>query len=105
MTDATDRRLADQYEAYPYPKRDPREEKDRLIIGSPSHLREIDHWVFGARRPRSAGLRARVAGGGTGDGAIMLAQHLARDGRPGGVTHLDRAQAAQDIARARAKAR
>ncbi len=51
MTDATDGRLAAQYEAYPYPKRDPRDEAKRLIIGSPSHLREIDHWVFGAARP------------------------------------------------------
>jgi hypothetical protein len=48
MTDATDARLAAQYEAYPYPARDPAEEARRLVIGSPSHLREIDHWVFGA---------------------------------------------------------
>lgn len=105
MNDATDALLAAQYEAYPYPKRDPRDETKRLVIGSPSHLREIDHWVFGAARPRRAGLRALVAGGGTGDGAIMLAQHLARDGRPGGVTYLDRSQAAQAIARGRAEAR
>ena len=105
MTDAIDGRLAAQYEAYPYPKRDPRDEAKRLVVGSPSHLREVDHWVFGAARPRHAGLRALVAGGGTGDGAIMLAQHLADDGRPGGVTYLDRSQAAQDVARARAQAR
>lgn len=103
--DATDERLAAQYEAYPYPQRDAREEAKRLVIGSPSHLREIDHWVFGAARPRSAGLRALVAGGGTGDGAIMLAEHLRRDGRPGRVTHLDRSRAAQAIAKARAEAR
>jgi SAM-dependent methyltransferase len=105
MTDATDLRLADQYEAYPYPARDPRDEAKRLIIGSPSHLREIDHWVFAGRRPRSTPLRALFAGGGTGDGTIMLAQHMARDGRPGRVTHLDRSAAAQSIARARAQAR
>ncbi len=103
--DVTDGRLAAQYEAYPYPQRDARDEAKRLIVGSPSHLREIDHWVFGARRPRSAGLRALVAGGGTGDGAIMLAEHLRRDGRPGRVTHLDRSRAAQEIARSRATAR
>src|SRR5436305_10556852 len=103
MSDATDARLAAQYEAYPYPKRDPRDEARRLIIGSPSHLREIDHWVFGARRPRTVPLRALFAGGGTGDGAIMLAQHLAREARPGAVTHLDRSPTAQSIARARAK--
>ena len=105
MTDATDTVLADQYEAHPYPARDPRDEAKRLIIGSPSHLAEIDHWVFQAARPRTAPLRALFAGGGTGDGTIMLAQHLARDARPGHVTHLDRSAAAQSIARARAQAR
>lgn len=105
MTDATDAVLADQYEAFPYPARDPRDEAKRLIIGSPSHLHEIDHWVFQAARPRTAPLRALFAGGGTGDGAIMLAQHLAREDRPGRVTHLDRSTAAQTIARARAQAR
>jgi SAM-dependent methyltransferase len=105
MTDATDARLAAQYEAYPYPARDPAEEARRLVIGSPSHLREIDHWVFGATRPRSHPLRALVAGGGTGDGAIMLAQQLATSGRPGRVTYLDRSAAAAAIAKARARTR
>src|SRR3954447_14332903 len=105
MTDATDLQLQAQYEAYPYPKRDPKDEAKRLIIGSPSHLREIDHWVFGAARPSSTPLRALVAGGGTGDGAIMLAQHLAREDRPGRVTYLDRSAAAHQVARARARAR
>jgi SAM-dependent methyltransferase len=105
MTDATDSRLAAQYEAYPYPARDPADETRRLVIGSPSHLREIDHWVFGAARPMSRPLRALVAGGGTGDGTIMLAQQLVSSARPGQVTYLDRSAAAAGIARARAKAR
>lgn len=105
MTDSTDAQLAAQYEAYPYPARDPKEEAKRLIIGSPSHLREIDYWVFGAQRPQSAPLRALVAGGGTGDGTIMLATHLARRGNAGRVTYLDRSAAAMRIARARAEAR
>ena len=105
MTDATDRRLAAQYEAYPSPARDPRVEAKRLVVGSPGHLREVDHWVFGARRPASAPLRALVAGGGTGDGAIMLAQHLSWAGRPGEVVWLDRSAAARRIAEARAAAR
>ncbi len=105
MTDATDSRLAAQYEAYPYPARDPADEARRLVIGSPSHLREIDHWVFGAARPASRPLRALVAGGGTGDGAIMLAQQMATLGRPGQVTYLDRSSAARGVAQARAAAR
>ncbi len=105
MTDATDARLAAQYEAFPYPARDPADEARRLVVGSPSHLREIDHWVFGAARPRSRPLRALVAGGGTGDGAIMLAQQLATAGRLGQVTYLDRSKAAATVARGRAQAR
>jgi SAM-dependent methyltransferase len=105
MTDHADAQLAAQYEAYPYPARDPREESKRLIIGSPSHLREIDYWVFGATRPASQPLRALIAGGGTGDGTIMLATHMARAGRPGRVTYLDRSAAALRVARARAEAR
>ena len=97
--------LAAQYEAYPYPKRDARDEAKRLVIGSPSHLREVDHWVFGARRPRSVPLRALVAGGGTGDGAIMLAQQMASLGQAGRVTYLDRSGAAMAVAQARAASR
>jgi SAM-dependent methyltransferase len=105
MTDATDRRLAGQYEAYPYPKRDPRDEARRLVVGSPSHIREVDYWIFGAARPAGRPLNALVAGGGTGDATIMLAQQMTSLGRPGTVTWLDRSAAALTIARARADAR
>ncbi len=105
MTDATDAMLAAQYEAYPYPKRDPREEAKRLIVGSPGHLREIDHWVFGATRPASRPLHALIAGGGTGDATVMLAQQMARAGRAGSVTWLDRSTAALRVAQERAAVR
>ena len=40
MTDKiADARVRDQYEAYPYPARDPRDEAKRLITGSPSDIR------------------------------------------------------------------
>ena len=105
MTDATDRQLAAQYETFPYPRRDPRDEARRLIVGSPGHLREIDYWIFGARRPAALPLRALYAGGGTGDGTLMLAQQMASAGRAGSVTWLDRSAAALQIAQARAAAR
>src|ERR1700749_3745331 len=105
MTDDRDAQLAAQYEAFPYPKRDPREEAKRLIVGSPSHIREIDHWVFNAARPASQPLNALIAGGGTGDATIMLAQQMATLGRPGTVTWLDRSAAALTIAQGRARAR
>ena len=94
-----------RYETYPYPQRDPREEAKRLVVGSPGHLLEVDHWVFGATRPASQPLNVLVAGGGTGDATIMLAQQMARAGRAGTVTWLDRSGAALKIAQARAAAR
>ncbi len=105
MSDATDQRLESQYEAYPYPKRDPRDEAKRLVVGSPSHIREIDHWVFGASRSASRPLTALIAGGGTGDATIMLAHQMTSLARPGHVTWLDRSAAALAIAQARGQAR
>jgi len=94
-----------QYEAYPYPPRDPRDEAKRLIEGSPSHLLEVNHYVFGGRRDFRQPFRALVAGGGTGDGTIMLAQHLADRGGPAEIVYLDISTAARAIAEARAQQR
>src|SRR5271163_4602740 len=101
----SDREVREQYEALPYPARDPRDEAKRLIVGSPSHLLEIDHYIFGGRRDWSKPFRALFAGGGTGDGAIMLAQQLADLGCSAELVHLDPSAAAQHIAAARAERR
>ncbi|MBM3486947.1 MAG: methyltransferase [Alphaproteobacteria bacterium] len=90
-----------QYEAYPYPPRDPAEEATRLVTGSPSHVLEIDHYVFAGRRDFARPFRALFAGGGTGDGTVMLAQQLADRGTPAEIVHLDLSAAAQAIAAAR----
>ncbi len=94
-----------QYEAYPYPARDPADERKRLIVGSPSHILEINHYLFAGRRDFADPFRALFAGGGTGDGTIMLAQQLAELGAPSDLVHLDPSSAAQGIAAARAKIR
>ena len=61
--------------------------------------------MFGGARDWTRPFRALVAGGGTGDGAIMLAQLLADRGCPAELVHLDISTASQAIARARAEAR
>jgi len=61
--------------------------------------------VFGGRRDWRRPFRALIAGGGTGDAAIMLAQQLKDEGCPAELVHLDLSEAAQAIARARAAAR
>ena len=61
--------VKDQYEAYPYPERDPADEARRLITGSPSHPLEIDHFLFQGQRDwshppaRSGGGRGAPATG------------------------------------------
>lgn len=94
-----------QYEAYPYPVRDWADEAKRLITGSPSHIDELNHYVFGGRRDFSKPFRALIAGGGTGDAAIMLAQQLATVECPGEVVYIDLSESSREIAEARAKAR
>ena len=97
--------VQEQYDAYPYPERDPADERRRLIVGSPSHPLEIDHFLFRGRRDWSKPLRALVAGGGTGDGLIQLAQVLSSAGRPYQITYLDLSAGARRIAEARAEMR
>ncbi|HCP01673.1 MAG TPA: methyltransferase [Rhodospirillaceae bacterium] len=103
--DGRDRRVQSQYESYPYPARDPADEKERLITGSPSNLHELNHYVFGGTRDLTKPLRVLAAGGGTGDAAIMLAQQMNDNGIPGEVVHLDLSEPSQAIAKARADAR
>ena len=94
-----------QYEAYPYPERKPTDERKRLITGSPSLPVEMDHWLWGGARDWSQPLRALVAGGGTGDGLIQLAQLLSDAGRACEITYIDMSKAARRIAEKRAQVR
>ncbi len=94
-----------QYEALPYPPRDPRDEAIRLITGTPSHVLEINHYLFAGRLNFNRPFRALVAGGGTGDACIMLAQQLADRRCPGEVVYLDLSTASRAVCEARAKAR
>ncbi len=97
--------VEEQYEAYPYPERDPADERRRLITGSPSHPLEIDHFLWGGQRDWSQPFRALVAGGGTGDALIQLAAVLTAAGRRYEITYLDLSRAARGIAEERARVR
>src|SRR4051812_34052745 len=105
MNELQDRAVAAQYEVLPYPSRDPKDEGRRLIIGSPSHLAEVEYYLFGGRMPRQRSFRVLVAGGGTGDATIMLGQQASDAGLAAEITYLDQSVAARRIAEARAAAR
>jgi SAM-dependent methyltransferase len=93
------------YEALPYPARDPRDEAIRLITGTPSHLLEVNHYLFSGRLNFARPFRALVAGGGTGDACIMIAQQMVDRRCPGEVVYLDLSMSSRQICEARAKAR
>ncbi|HJT14258.1 MAG TPA: class I SAM-dependent methyltransferase [Dongiaceae bacterium] len=98
-------KVRQQYELLPYPARDPREEAQRLIEGSPSHLLELNHYLYAGARDFAQPFRALVAGGGTGDGLIMLAQHLADRRCPAEIVYLDLSTASRAVAEQRAHVR
>ncbi len=95
--------VLDQYEAYPYPRRAPEDERIRLVIRAPEYLPQINHFVFGGRQSFGLGSRILVAGGGTGDEVVFFAEQL-RD-RGGAVVYLDQSEASMAIARARVATR
>ena len=88
-----------QYEKYPYPARDPEDEKRVLRITNLDTLETINHYCFNGRRDFS-GFRALTAGGGTGDAAIFLAEQLREYG--GEVVYIDISEASLKVARERA---
>lgn len=94
-----------QYEVFPYPARDPRDESKRLVEGSPSGLDEIVHYLFAGSIGHLRPFRVLVAGGGTGDGLIMLAQECRNADIPVEIHYLDISTASRGIAEARAQAR
>lgn len=103
MAYQSDAKVQDQYENYPYPKRDPKDEALRLVILPQEYLPRINHHLFRGLQTFGPDFRALVAGGGTGDHAIFLAEQLRERG--GKVVYLDLSAASRAIAEARASAR
>ena len=92
-----------QYEEFPFPLRDPRDETRGLIVTEQDSLGKINHFCFGGRQNFGGGFRVLVAGGGTGDHTLFLAEQLR--GYNASITYLDISRASMDIARERARVR
>lgn len=97
------KKVREQYESYPYPHRDPESEKNRLIFSFCSSLDSINYHCFGGGRDFSKGMRVLVAGGGTGDCTIYLAEQLR--GTPSEIVYLDMSTASMAVAKERAAIR
>jgi ubiquinone/menaquinone biosynthesis C-methylase UbiE len=94
--------VREQYEAFPYPPRDPGEERHRLIHRIGDNLITLNHHCFAGARDFH-GFRALVAGGGTGDSTIYLAEQL-RD-FDAEIIHLDLSDTSMAVAAERARVR
>ena len=92
-----------QYEALPYPPRNPGDEKSRLLRTVGDSLTELNHYCFKGQRNFDRDFRCLVAGGGTGDSVIYLAEQLR--GTSAEIVYLDMSEASRRIAEHRAAVR
>ncbi len=92
-----------QYEQFPYPPRNPADEAQRLLHTVSCNLLVITHHCFAGKKDFRTGFRALVAGAGTGDSVIYLAEQLRHCDAE--VVYLDMSSASREIAEARAKVR
>jgi 2-polyprenyl-3-methyl-5-hydroxy-6-metoxy-1,4-benzoquinol methylase len=91
------------YEEYPFPLRDPRDEAKRLVVPEQECLGKLNHFCFGGRQTFGDGFRVLVAGGGTGDHTIFLAEQLREyDAR---ITYIDISETSLELAKERARVR
>ncbi|MGZ8197218.1 MAG: class I SAM-dependent methyltransferase, partial [Burkholderiales bacterium] len=92
-----------QYEELPYPPRNPADENQRLLRTVGDDLAEMNHYCFRGRQSFQNHFRCLVAGGGTGDAAIFLAEQLR--GTNAEIVYLDMSEASRRIAEQRAQTR
>jgi len=92
-----------QYEKYPYPLRNPQDEKQRIAMPHGAYLAQINHYCFSGKQDFRNSFRVLDAGGGTGDVTIMLAESL-RDTNAE-IVYLDMSLPSMEITQQRANIR
>ena len=97
------KQVQDQYLDYPYPLRNPEDDKTRLVKTCGDCLGELNHWLYRGKENFKDGFRVLVAGGGTGDGAIFLADQLKSTNAQ--IVYLDFSKNSMAIAQKRAEYR
>jgi len=95
--------IRDQYEQFPYPLRNPDDEKKRLLSTSGDVLPKVNHYCFNGKETFCDNFRVLVAGGGTGDPVIFLAHQLRKTNAQ--IVYLDISKNSMEIAQQRAKIR
>ena len=89
-----------QYEDLPYPARNPEDDLNR-ILHTGDFLDTVNHYCYGGKKEFTHNFRALIAGGGTGDAMIFLAEQLRYCNAE--IVYLDFSAASMQVAQARAK--
>ena len=95
--------VQEHYQDYPYPFRDPDQEKERLLATFGEFLGELNHFLYKGKENFNNGFRCLVAGGGTGDSTIYLAEQL-KD-KKAEIIYLDFSKPSMEVAQKRAEVR
>ncbi len=95
--------VRNQYENYPYPPRDPQNEKKFFTYVPTVSLEFLNYYHYEGRQDFSNGYRVLIAGGGTGDAVVTLAEQC-RD-KNVKITYLDISKASMEVAKSRLKVR
>ena len=88
--------VREHYENYPYPLKNPEDEKTRLLIPVFEALSRLNYYCYSGKRDFTKPFRALVAGGGTGDSIIALAEQF--NGHPAELVYLDMTKASMQVA-------
>ena len=95
--------VQEHYQDYPYPFRDPNQEKERLLAICGEFLGELNHFLYKGKENFNNNFRCLIAGGGTGDSTIYLAEQL-KD-KNAEIIYLDFSKPSMEVAQKRAEVR
>lgn len=95
--------VREQYENYPYPPVNPEDERVRFYGTVIELFDRLNYFCYGGKKDFTKGFRTLIAGGGTGDAVITLAEQLR--GTDAEIVYIDMSEASMKVAQARAKIR
>lgn len=97
--------VREHYENYPYPPVNPEDDYDRLYMPLLESFDRLNYFVFEGKRNFEKDFRCLVAGGGTGDAIIALAEQLRSADSSTEVVYVDMSESSMAIAQKRAEIR
>lgn len=97
------KQVVDHYLDYPYPLRNPEDERTRLLQIHGEYLGELNQWLYKGKETFNNGFRVLIAGGGTGDSCIYFGEQL-KD-KNAEIVYLDFSKNSMEIAKKRAEIR